>query len=166
MSTVLALLFLSAARADIPPPADAPQPDPVKTAACMAGTDEVACIEQGALLHKRKDFVGAEGLLRPSCDRGAAPSCRKLGDVLMERTNPKRSTDDGYALFEKACNGNDGEGCMKQGTILTIGLEAIQQDGARALVLMDKACKLGNARGCEMAEGLRATPTLPPSQAK
>ncbi len=51
-------------------------------------------------------------------------------------------------LFEKACQGNDGEGCFYLGNLYRWG-DGVQQDYAKAKELFEKSCdELNWGRGC------------------
>jgi hypothetical protein len=51
-------------------------------------------------------------------------------------------------LFDKACTGGDGDGCVSLGLMYEDGL-CLEQDGSRAAALYEKACGSGAGMGCK-----------------
>ena len=57
-------------------------------------------------------------------------------------------------LFDLGCAGNDPYACVTLGDILSEG-RGIPRDVPRALIVLDRACTLGDPEACDMADALR-----------
>jgi TPR repeat protein len=56
-------------------------------------------------------------------------------------------------LFEKACDGGDGQSCAGAAVIYASG-DGVPADLPRAAALLDKGCAAGSAQACEMQKQL------------
>jgi hypothetical protein len=77
------------------------------------------------------------------CVMGNAESCRKLGLDYKIIGNFSKS----FEFYEKACQGNDAQGCEGLASIYEEGI-GIQKDYSKALIYYKKACEKNLAIGC------------------
>ncbi len=85
--------------------------------------------------------------------------CALIGGGLMAEPTPeelfnlgmlsydKQDFSKAKEYFEKACELNDGGGCVGLGFLYGSG-DGVKQDSKKALALFEKACDLNNGRGC------------------
>jgi TPR repeat protein len=90
-----------------------------------------------------KDVPAANSAFTKACDMKAGGGCRSLGLNLPVR-DPKRIT-----LLEKACELDDGLGCIGIAAAYLHGDQGKRKDVAKAKTLLQKACTLGQKTACE-----------------
>lgn len=94
-----------------------------------------------------KDTATANTLFTKACDLKAGGACRSLG-LNLPIKDPKR-----IALFEKACELDDGLGCLGLGAAYLHGDQGAKKDPVKAKTALQKACRLGEKKACEIAGG-------------
>jgi TPR repeat protein len=57
------------------------------------------------------------------------------------------------ALFSKACDASDPDGCSDLGHSYLVG-DGVEKDSAKAKLLFRKGCSLGDKSGCEQVKQL------------
>lgn len=88
-------------------------------------------------------------LMEKACGLGSPGGCRSHA-LSFETSDPKR-----IPLLEKACDGDDGIGCMGLGAAYLNGGQGTDKDLAKAKTYLQKACDLMNDDEiCEKAKSL------------
>lgn len=64
-----------------------------------------------------------------------------------ENAAKNKSYSDAVALFEKACNNGNAQGCFQLGTLYEKG-EGVVQNKYKAVALYAQACNGGESHGC------------------
>jgi TPR repeat protein len=90
-----------------------------------------------------------------TCLKDDANRCTMLGIAHQSGVNgvPK-SEACATALFKRACDGNDRQGCQMLGNAYAYGL-GVKRDDGEAARSFEKACALGEPLSCEAAKGLK-----------
>lgn len=93
------------------------------------------------------DRVKAAQYLTAACDKNLFEACKNLG--ILVRGNKVNGTPPAAAnaLFEKACNGNDGAGCNELGLAYERATN-VPKDLGKAASLYQRACELEEPMGC------------------
>ncbi|CAN5799486.1 hypothetical protein BH11MYX3_BH11MYX3_29930 [soil metagenome] len=148
---ILLVLLARMARADATEPGSWPtEPEPrlaAQLAAC-AGTAAAACIEAAATMKSQRvtsrfgytpQSLGerAVTLFEQQCAAGTAASCLGHGKQLIKRGD----TAGGTAKVEHACELGSGDACLYL---------AVRAKPAKAMPLLEQACKQTNAHACEL----------------
>lgn len=97
-----------------------------------------------------RDVKRGGELLELACDKGRTFACRKLAELALKGRLAKNAPKE-PARYERACRGGDSDACIRLGWTYEAGL--IAKEGpqlVRADGLYDRACALGDARGCEL----------------
>ncbi len=115
--------------------------------ACALGQAE-ACTRAAAYPEHPGGFYPAHqaALFRRGCTLGDARSCLELAQSELD-TAGRPDTGAASALLLQACQRWEAEGCMRLAELLQAGRVAARGP-VTALALFDRACALGNARGC------------------
>ncbi|MBL9023550.1 MAG: sel1 repeat family protein [Myxococcales bacterium] len=92
-----------------------------------------------------KDLKAADEAFTKACEKKSGGACRSLA-LRLETTDPKR-----IPLLEKACDLDDGIGCMGLGAAYLHGNQGAAKDLAKAKSTLQKSCKLGTKGACEKA---------------
>jgi len=94
------------------------------------------------------------------CELGIMSNCSSLGLKYLSGYGTEKNKEKALALFEKACDGNDSEGCLNLGWIYEDpefdGYDNIKQDKQKALILLKKACEAAdNQEDCSWYRNLK-----------
>lgn len=149
------------------PTPTAPAPTAPATAAATpttpaaAPTPPPAAADDGcADLRDNKGVAACEA----ACAAGSARACTFAGELHIEEDDEAVADGNALPLFQKGCDGGDGEGCRMVGVFHRGGLAGLAKDEAkmkeyyvRALPLFDKECEAGNKVSCNFAGGFYAT---------
>ena len=96
----------------------------------------------------------AAGFELKACDLGDMRSCQKLGHRYTTGVGAEKDRETAFYLSNKACEGNDGEGCADMGRLYLPfprnQEEGPQYDPAKAAEYYRKACDLKSGRGCSL----------------
>lgn len=92
-----------------------------------------------------KDLKAADEAFTKACDKKSGGACRSLA-LRLDTADPKR-----IPLLEKACDLDDGIGCMGLGAAYLHGDQGAPKDLKKAKQILQKACKLGQKGTCEKA---------------
>jgi hypothetical protein len=90
-----------------------------------------------------KDTAKAVALLTELCDDKFAPSCTRLGEILESGGDVAKNPMNAATLYDKACAGNDADGCMGAGNLAYAG-----KNLSVASNYYERACDAGNGEGC------------------
>ena len=112
--------------------------------ACDGGVAQ-GCGRLGEQRLAEKDLPAASKLFEKSCASGWFPAC-DLGAKLSFAASGTAKIDV-YAMFKRACNGGEAEGCWSLGSLFDLGLGVRQNDG-EALQAFQLACDGGAKLGC------------------
>ncbi|MFP6124084.1 tetratricopeptide repeat protein [Helicobacter pylori] len=66
----------------------------------------------------------------------------------------KKTLKKAFALFEKACDLNNGGGCFRLGVLYEFG-QGVEKNLTKVAYFYSKACKLGFQKTCEILKELR-----------
>ncbi len=89
---------------------------------------------------KLQDFK--EKFLKDSCDKGELESCVELG-MLYDKNAPQDIAKI-MGLYEKACKGENGWGCLSLGVLYARRIE----DATKAKLFYEKSCEYGQKIAC------------------
>lgn len=81
------------------------------------------------------------------CAAGFGPACSALGATLLQDGGMDKAAD-AAKLFEKACDGGDGQGCALLAKMVSEGTGGLEWDDARAKALYKRGCELGDGPAC------------------
>jgi hypothetical protein len=90
-----------------------------------------------------KDVKAADEAFTKACDKKSGGACRSLA-LRLDTADPKR-----IPLLVKACDLDDGIGCMGLGAAYLHGNQGAPKNPAKAKEILQKACKLGQQSSCE-----------------
>lgn len=102
-----------------------------------------------------KDLKEAVVWFRRGCEAGDALACNNLGMSHFQGWGVEADRSKAAEAFEKACAGDDKDGCANLGGLYAGGLGGLVRDRAKALRLFSKGCRLGSPRGCWREATLR-----------
>jgi TPR repeat protein len=153
-------------------------PDPIEVAAkpckyadvdrcierCQSGSAS-SCNAVGVLFEYGQgttaDSTIASGFYSRACDASYAPGCTNLGWLYSLGRGVPRDAQQAMLLFNQAfdfskvaCHHGSGRGCLMAGELILQGQVEAPHEGDE-LALFQRACVLGEARGCDYAETLR-----------
>jgi len=150
--------------------------------ACVEGKGDthLACIQYGdALFDSRQADNVAKGVkfLFTGCQGGNAYACNKLGQsaVFNPRSGQNTTPIEGLHFLRMACDLDYAAACEGLGNAYLDGKDELEVQPATAIVLWEKACKLGRQETCEALRAVGETdsfraklpainPVLPASQ--
>jgi TPR repeat protein len=133
--------------------------------ACDGG-DAAACAAVGWLAERQGgELSRAAQLYEGACREGAMQGCVGLGRLLATGRSLPRDEKRALALFQQACDGQDRWGCKKLGDAYRDGLAGVAADDAKTQDAYERACRLGEMRGC-FHRGLRLWDNNPANQKK
>ncbi len=92
-----------------------------------------------------KDQKAAQEMFTKACDKKSGGACRSLA-LAFDTSDPKR-----IPLLVKACELDDGIGCMGLGAAYLHGDQGAPKDLKKAKETLQKACKLGQKSSCDKA---------------
>lgn len=129
-----------------------PKADAAAPAAAAPPAEETKCPEGLVLSEGKCGKPSAEAAYqckggdaaecKAQCDKGHAGSCNSLARLTMG-ADPKAA----IALFDKACQGDEGAACAALAAELLSGKNTTA-DAAKAKSTAERACDLGTAEGC------------------
>ena len=93
------------------------------------------------------------------CKRGNAPSCATLGVFLLYTAHTGQRKGVALKAFERACAGQDAQGCEYAARMLADG--SPRKDPQKARVHADRGCRLGSQKCCELAAVILAAAPTP-----
>ncbi len=106
-----------------------------------------SCTLLGSILAQGKgvpaDPSAAAQAFERACDQGDMMACTGLGALLMAGAGVDKNEDRALSLFIRACDANRADACFRLGAVYTL-----QKQDALAREMFDKACQLGDQRGC------------------
>ncbi|MBO6258945.1 MAG: sel1 repeat family protein [Succinivibrio sp.] len=122
---------------------------------CMNGRT-TGCV--GVELLNMDDNIAFENglaVLRKQCDKGDAQACVWMG-LLYEKGNGNLAPDLKTAVeyYKKSCDQGVSTACIGSGLLSQEG-RGIPEDIEAARRAFDKACKLGEKKGCEYLDKIR-----------
>jgi hypothetical protein len=122
--------------------------DAAKYMKMACDTDDVfACTMYGKMVRDGRgvaaDPAAANALFEKACAKDGKDACTSLGLAAMKTDKAK-----GAELLTKACDLDDGLGCMGIGSLYLHG-NGVTKDLAKAKTLLQKACKLGAQSACK-----------------
>ena len=94
------------------------------------------------------DPAGMKQYMEKGCSLGAGGACRSFA-LSFDTADPKR-----IPFLEKACEKDDGLGCMGLGAAYLHGNQGAPKDPAKAKQFLQKACDLGTSSACDKAKEL------------
>ncbi|MEZ4448787.1 MAG: tetratricopeptide repeat protein [Nannocystaceae bacterium] len=120
------------------PPPEAPVDD---------GCFGARCVEQAEAALWYGDDAGAREPLERTCEDGDPFGCYRLGELLREGRGGPADPDKAVELYEKACDGDLGEGCERRAVI------AAEREEPPKVILdyAQKACDKARPLGCSRA---------------
>ena len=121
--------------------------------------DGDACAGLAWLFATEKDFVRSSAFYAKACSGGSVFGCSSLGYAYQVGRGVPVDRDRAQELLDKACDGGDVYGCIEVAKCYTG-----KKDVAAALLRYERACAIGDAKGCRYAasvyfEGPFAEPT-------
>lgn len=118
------------------------------TAACMPPVTATSTPEQGdapaATDTPKSDAPAAEG---GSCEKGNAADCTAKGDALAS-SDKDADLAKARALYQKACDGKDGDGCAK---LYDFAKRDTPRDEKKLAAIAVTGCEAKNAQCCALA---------------
>lgn len=94
-----------------------------------------------------------EPILRPACDNGDLKACHRLGNAIAEQGNALEHLKPAAKLYQRACDGKLGRGCISLGLMYGSDIE-LGPDHPRQMKLYQKGCDLGVMMGCDFLAGM------------
>lgn len=125
------------------------------------GLDYVeACVSDGWLQRggegAARNGKKALELFRFACDKQTYSGCAALGFSLVKDANNQADLDEGARWLGTACQHDQWLGCFMLGHLVR---QSSSPDAAKhAIELFRRACKLGSANGCDLADALEKQP--------
>ena len=119
----------------------------------------VASCRNAAMIHEQaappiRNQEQAARFELKACDLGHMRSCQKLGYRYVTGVGAQKDRETAFYLANKACKGNDGEGCADMGRLYLPfpknPEKGPQYDPAKAAEYYRKACDLKSGRGCAL----------------
>ncbi len=96
-----------------------------------------------------------------ACEGGRAAACNFAGQLHLIEDDEATADAAALPLFQKGCDGNDGESCRMLGTFYRGGLAGLAKDEAKmnemyakAAPLFEKECETGNKVSCKLGGDL------------
>lgn len=121
--------------------------------ACDAGSAK-ACGDLGVMYYLgtgvAKDRVRALALARRACHGDDARGCNNVGAELEAGLEGAPDFAQVLDLYARSCNADFALGCSNQAALLARGRPGVQRDEARAAVLYERGCRLGDQDACRL----------------
>lgn len=96
-----------------------------------------------------RSYARADSLYERACNLGLSRGCED-GMELNDPSSTGRRNIIRFAVFaEKACEGGNGDACVRIGVLYDVGL-GVPKDTARANKLFKMGCAFENQRACGM----------------
>ena len=111
--------------------------------------DSYSCGQLGASLFDT-DFDRGRGMVRDACEAGHGEACRRLAQVLADKTHPQFAMDRAASLYSKGCELNDTEACYGLADAHWKG-QGVDKDRERARELYEHVCTRGIEAACKRA---------------
>jgi TPR repeat protein len=90
-----------------------------------------------------------------ACDQGFAAGCGSLGDVYFQGSNGvQKDQAKGRALWKDSCERGHAESCLNLGVMSHLG-DGVTKDDGEAARYLARACELGQANACRLADELK-----------
>jgi hypothetical protein len=133
--------------------AETPLKDPASKAPRSVASRVTAC---PGFAQEETHTLATLSCYEEACNSGDLPGCSLLGTAYLSgkivARDPKRAVE----LLQRACDGNDGMGCLGL-TAFYLGFTqegGLAIDAAKALSFGERACELEIGEGCGIAGGL------------
>ncbi|MEO1942442.1 MAG: tetratricopeptide repeat protein [Campylobacterales bacterium] len=111
--------------------------------------------KEGIEALEKKDYKKAEEVFFYYCNNGEGTGCFNLGVLYYRLGNKPLSL--GY--YQKSCDFKFPQGCIVTGYFFLIGDE-VSKDLDKAKSYFQKACKLGEEKGCQLAKEVDTKKTI------
>jgi TPR repeat protein len=121
----------------------------------LACTDLAGYYQEGVGV--ARDQVKAREIFERACDGQEFRACGLLGVIYTEGLGVPFAPPFqriGVDYFERACKGGHADSCWFLGSILRAG-RGVRRDEARARASFQRACELGDSKGCDELKNKR-----------
>lgn len=107
----------------------------------------------------QRDLVRASQLYKEGCEHDSAKACARLGAMTLAGKGVEANAGgtESLALYEKACDLEDGPSCLEVAEMYILidkATQGIVGDSQKVRRLLERACRLGVAEACTMTSSL------------
>lgn len=116
---------------------------------CLNDDDATRIWQEGVAAELDANLENALKSHSLACTSGHAEACADLGRILSSEHRSTEELDQYFRLFERACQGGSGRGCLWLGEAYEYG-HGVERNLLGARHAYDKSCRLQIKRGCSL----------------